>query len=113
MKTSAIDKTIKFVDMENAFYVYIDENDKRRPFVYNLNSTLYFKGVPSKEYKVDHDKYWTTLSYELYRTTRLWWILMKVNNVDQDNLFEPVRAGSTIRYIDESDVRHLLSIIGA
>lgn len=112
MKASDIDKGIKLVDFENFFGVHENETDQRKPYLYNLNETVYFDGVPSNEYKLKHDMFWTTLSYEIYGTTRLWWALMKVNNVGMDRTFEPVYAGETIRYIGKDEIRSILLNIG-
>lgn len=109
MKISEFDNEVKLVDFENFFEIYENKYDKRKPYVYNLNSTVYFKGVPKKTFRLKHDMFWTTISYELYNTTRLWWILMKVNNVDTKNLFEPVRADETVKYLEIDVVRSIIS----
>lgn len=108
MKISDIDDKIQFVDLENFFDVYEDKALYGDPFAYNLNSTVYFDGIPQLDYNLKHDMFWTTLSYEIYQTTRLWWLLMKVNKVDADSIFESVRAGSTIKYIDKDVVRDII-----
>lgn len=112
MKASDLDDTVKFVDFENFFEVYENGSDKRKPYLYNLNSTVYFDGVPSQEYRPSHDMFWTTISYEIYGTTRLWWALMKVNGVGMDRSFDPVRAGETVRYIDKETMRSILQDLG-
>lgn len=108
MKISEIDDSVKLVDFENFFDVYENQNDIRKPYTFNINSTIYFDGVPQKEYKLTHDMFWTTLSHEIYETTRLWWILMKVNNVDKNHIFDSVKSGSTVKYIDKDTVRRIL-----
>ena len=108
MKISDIDDKTQFADLENFFDVYEDKTSYGDPFAYNLNSTVYFEGIPQLEHKLQHDMFWTTLSYEIYQTTRLWWLLMKVNNVGVDEIFEPVRAGSTVKYIDKDVVRDVI-----
>ena len=108
MKASEIDDTIKIVDMENFFDVFEDKTHVGDPYAYNLNSTVYFDGAPRLKYTLSHDMFWTTISYEIYGTTRLWWVLMKVNGVNSDNLFEPVKASQTIKYLDKDFVRDIL-----
>ena len=108
MKVSEVDKSVRFVDFENTFDVY---EDKRGMYVYNLNSNVYLNGVPTAKFSPSHDMFWTTISYELYKTTRLWWILMKLNQVKMEDTFKPVRAGETIYYLEEPDMQSLLNSI--
>ena len=112
MKVSEIDKNVKLADFENFFNVYENQKDLRKQYVYNLNSTIYFDGIPQLKYKLTHDMFWTTLSYEIYKTTRLWWVLMKLNNVKIEDTFNCVKAGETIKYIDSESVRQILLNIG-
>jgi hypothetical protein len=63
MKTSEINKDIKLLDYENFLEVYENERDDGKPYLYNLNSTIYFTGVPNNEMRLQHDMFWTTISY--------------------------------------------------
>ena len=109
MKISDVDESVNLMDFENFLDVYEDGRLENAPYAYNLNSTVYFGDVPYKEREVKHTMFWTTISYEIYKSTRLWWILMKLNDVDESNIFSPVYAGQTVKYLDESDVRRIIS----
>lgn len=105
MKASEIDRDIKLLDLENFFNVY---EDGKGLYNYNLNSTVYFDGVPQETYSLDHDMYWTTLSYVLYKSTRAWWLLMKLNGVDRDRIFDIVKAGSQVKYVSVSVLNSII-----
>lgn len=97
MKPSELDTSLKITDLENFFSVH---EDKRGNYVYNLNETLYLNADNACElYTLNHDAFWTTLSYILYDTTHLAWMLMKLNKVDGDHIFDIVKAGSKIKYL--------------
>lgn len=102
-KDTYSDDAVKFTDLENFFSIYQDENAYYR---YNLNSTVYLN-VPSsrlKTYVCKHDMHWPTISYDLYGTVRLAWVLMKVNGITPDISFDIVPAGSSVKYLDRSDI---------
>ena len=106
-KISKLDSSVKFLDFENFFEVYEDSRDQRRPYTFNLNSTLYLDGVPKNTKKITHDMFWTTISYDIYETTRLWWLLMKVNNVTADKMFDVVPAGTDVRFLNKETVKEI------
>lgn len=94
-------------DLDVFFNVYLDQRDK---YVYNLNNTLYIK-VPDEItdiYIVKHDQFWTTLSYNIYGTTRLAWLLMKLNNVRCENVFSIIETGTRIRYLNKDYVSRII-----
>ena len=94
---------VKFTDLENFFNVYQDTDAYYR---YNINSTVYLD-VPAsrlKTYVCQHDIHWPTISYNIYGTVRLAWVLMKVNGITPDIAFNIVPAGSEVKYLDRSDI---------
>ena len=98
---------IKFTDFENFFNIYQDENAY---FFYNLNSTIYLD-VPSsrlKTYVCQHDLHWPIISYNIYGTVRLAWVLMKLNNISPDIAFNIVPAGSSVKYLDRNDITTII-----
>lgn len=103
--------SVKFTDLENFFNVYRDKNDY---YHYNLNSTVYLSVPPSrmKSYVCQHDLHWTTISYNLYGTVRLAWVLMKLNNITPDISFNIVPAGSTVKYLDRGDITTIIDQFG-
>jgi len=100
-------KTRKFTDLDNMFNIY---KDKRNNFVFNLNSTIYLNVSTDnlKKYTVDHDIHWPLISYKLYKTTRLFWVLMKLNGIDAKNAFDVIPAGTTVYYLDNSYVTRII-----
>lgn len=104
------DQERNFLDLENMFSIYVD---KRGNYVFNLNETVYLNIDKSSilEHKLTHDMFWTTISYQLYKTTRLAWLLMKLNNVNGDNIFDSKKAGDTIYYVNEDTVGKIIQSI--
>lgn len=105
------DGSVKFTDLENFFNVYQDENAY---YHFNLNSTVYLSVPPSrlKSYACQHDLHWPTISYNLYGTVRLAWVLMKINNITPDISFNIVPAGSVVKYLDRSDITTVIDQFG-
>ena len=105
------DGSVKFTDLENFFHVY---QDKDAYYHFNLNSTVYLAVPPSrlKSYVCQHDLHWTTISYNIYGTVRLAWVLMKVNGITPDISFNIVPAGSVVKYLDRSDITTVIDQFG-
>ena len=101
---------LKMADLENMFEVSVD---KKQKYVYNLNETLCFAGSNNnlKLFKLDHDMFWTLASYKLYGTTRYAWLLMKLNNVDGDHIFDQLHAGDVIKYIDTGSIQQVQDML--
>lgn len=97
-------------DMENIFEIY---RDNKNNYQYNLNSTIYldFPNSAIKEYTVTNPMQWSIISYKLYNTTRLAWVLMKLNNVNPKNIMKKVYPGETVKYIPLNDIRPLVEDI--
>ena len=105
------DAEVKFDDLETTFNIY---QDKYNYFYYNLNSTVYIS-IPSsrlKTYVCQHDVHWPTISYNLYGTVRLAWLLMKINNITPMISFKIIPAGSQIKYLDKSDLATVIDSLG-
>jgi hypothetical protein len=90
-------KYLKLTDFENVLNV----NLKNDMYLFDLNSTMYIsnKSDTVKEYILKHDAHWPLISYLLYETTRLWWLLCKLNDVNLTNIFDIRLAGTKIKYI--------------
>lgn len=73
-KVSLDDMDLKVTDYESILDVYVD---KRQNWVYNLNARMEVEadGVV-EDYLVTCDQHWPTVSYNIYTTTRLAWLLM-------------------------------------
>lgn len=97
------DSSVKFTDLDNFFNIYQNPDAY---FQYNINSTVYLDVPPSrlKTYVCQHDMHWPTISFNVYGTVHLAWVLMKVNNITPDIAFEIIPAGSEVKYLDRSDI---------
>lgn len=101
---------LKVTDLENMFQVHVDQKGN---YVLNLNETIYVN-MPKDRLKVyipDHPQFWALISYELYQTTRLDWLLMKINGVSPINVFRPVLASQPIWYLEVGDVQNILDAL--
>lgn len=86
---------LKVADLENMFEVFRDAAGR---YYYNLNETAYVDAPAGglEPYTVSHEQQWPLVSYAVYGTTRFAWLLMCVNGVGPDEMFEPVRPGTTV-----------------
>lgn len=102
------DAYVKITDLDNFFSIY---TDGRGNLSYNLNETLYLDIVPSAldEYVLKHDMHWPLISYKLYGTTRLAWLLLKINNVQTADIFKIIPASTTIKYLNTDYVNTIVS----
>ncbi len=101
---------LKAMDLENFFNVYADKNGN---FVYNLNNSIYFNVQKGSldEYTLSHDMHWTLISYMLYGTTRFAWLLMKVNNITAENIFQKKKTGEKILFIPKDELSPIVDSI--
>lgn len=99
---------LKSTDFENILNVYQDKNYN---WIYNLNQTTLFEVDDSLilKYTCTYDSHWPLISYNIYGTTRLAWILYRLNNVTIENIFKPILAGSTVNYIHKSYIRTIIT----
>lgn len=98
LKIKDLDYTdyLKVADLENMFNIFSDDEGR---LLYNLNETVYVNSGGAPEYTVTYDSQWTLISYKIYGTTRLAWLLMKLNGVELPEAFRPVKAGTAVKYI--------------
>lgn len=75
---------LKITRLENLFNIYLDEKNR---FFYNLLRTVYFdeQSIPPEIYKyytvMNGDTY-TFISYKVYGTIDLWWLVCSLNNIN-------------------------------
>lgn len=107
MKQRDVDSSLKITDLENMFTIHEDNNGF---FKYNLNETVYFNGGDSNYdyYTLKTDAFWTLVSYKIYGTTRLAWLLMKINGVKGRNMFDKLTAGQVIKYLPKETVNEIV-----
>ena len=105
-----IKKTLKITDLENMLDVYVD---KKLNLVFNLNMTLYVNVDPNvlPTFQCDHEMHWPLISYKIYSTTRLAWLLQKLNNVSMKDIFKPKQPGEYVKYLPQSAVQQIISDI--
>ena len=101
---------IKITDFENILSIYID---KKNNYFFNLNSTVYINISDDQilTYVCDFELQWPLISYKIYGTTRLAWLLMKINNVNIKDVFKTVPIGTKVKYINQERVSDLISDI--
>lgn len=103
---------LKITDFENFFDFYADSK-RLNNYVYNLNSTLYLN-IPKEnltDYQLIHNLQWSLISYNVYGTTRLTWLLWKINNVDALHIFDTLPAGTIVKVLPMTDVQNIVKII--
>lgn len=103
-------EVLKSSDLENWFDVYVDRKENK---VYNMNQTVVFDVKPGSLplFRCEGDAFWPLISYKTYGTTRLAWLLMKLNDVGPDEVFDIVESGTYIRYIPEERIHQVIKMI--
>lgn len=110
MKISNIDSSIDIVDFENFFKIYKDNNGY---YKYNLNENLYINVDTEncEQYILKTRAYWPLISYKIYNTTKLAWLLMKINDVKGENIFECKNPGDIIYYLPRETVEQIVNTL--
>ena len=97
---------LKFADLENMFGVFHDDMGR---YFFNLNETVYIypgrEGL--REYVASYEMQWPLVSYAIYKTTRLAWLLMKVNQVPASRMFDTVKPGQKVLYVDSGQASEI------
>lgn len=101
---------------ENIFNVNVQNNEEKESshFFYNiLNKVSLPEALDSESYEkvfIDYDTPWTTLSYRIYNTIDLWWVLVLVNKPDY--IFK-AKGGKEYLIIKPAYISKILSQIDA
>ena len=100
----------KITDLENFFKVSVDKNNA---YVFNLNETLVFDVDKSRltAFVCDQYMHWPLLSYKIYGTTRLAWLLMKINKVSANDMFKIKNPGDIIYAISNELITDIVNTI--
>lgn len=98
-------KEVSGVDLDNFFEVYLD---KRGNYAYNLNSKLGLdvSGSTLGTYVLTHDLHPTIVSYNIYGTPRLAWLISEINGIRDQTVQIP--SGTKIRYVPEEFIAGLV-----
>lgn len=101
---------LKSSDLENLFTISIDKLSR---YMYNLNMGLYINIDPKtmEEFVLTHDMHWPLISYKIYGTTRLAWLLQKVNKITTKDIFKIREAGEKIKYLTRSQLSQIINFI--
>lgn len=94
---------LKITDLENWFDVFVD---KRGNTVFDLNRTIYLNADPAAlpDFICDHEMHWPLISYKIYGTTRLAWLLWKINKVSATQIFNAKQPGDKVKYLPKKYV---------
>jgi len=94
---------------ENIFKMYKTDHY----YFYNILNTITFPTQINKDayddFTVRGDTLWTTLSYDIYGTINLWWLIALVNEVDDPTSI--VKAGTKFKILKPGLVGQLLQAI--
>jgi nucleoid-associated protein YgaU len=99
-------------DLANVFNMYTDPTLGEPYKVYNMNKTLVLKGledIPINSYsfyEVQQGDTWNLISYKVYGTINLYWIILKTNNVTNATI-EP-EPGWMLRVLPKSTISSIL-----
>jgi hypothetical protein len=97
---------------ENIFNVNLIDYNGSNFYFYNLLTKVIFPDSISddliNEITLVADKPWTTLSYELYGTIQLWWVIYLLNKPDY--IFK-AQANNTYKYIKPGSISTILGQI--
>lgn len=55
--------------------------------------------------------HWTLISYKIYGTTRLAWLLLKLNNVQTKDIFKIINAGESIVYFPKENIDYIVTTL--
>jgi hypothetical protein len=103
-------ETISLELYENIFKVNLLKNKDKNFYFYNtLNKVMFpdnLDGSIYKEVAVQTDTPWTTLSFNLYGTINLWWVVYLINKPKYIFL---AKGGTTVKYITTSAITSILN----
>jgi len=104
------DKQINNFSFLRLFNILLDE-DRETKFMnifrsYILNDSVFTETAFYNTYKVANGEFWDNISYNLYDTPYLWWILAILNNTV--NPFEELEDGQIIKVLREDFVYTLV-----
>jgi hypothetical protein len=108
---------VSVFDLANLFNAYPDTKlDDPTQLSYNINRTLMFNNIDKtpltyfKKYTPKQSDCWTLISYYVYGTTELWWLICKVNGV-KDPTIEPFPTYTELKILNKEYVNNILSQI--
>ena len=115
MKITEIDNYKNYIttyDLANMFNVYASNKLGPLYYVYNLNSGLTITGignipaVNTTTYRVKDGDTLNKISFDLYGTIELWWLIAKLNNIRDACI--TLQAGWTLYTLNKKDANQIL-----
>ena len=105
---NSVNSQLKVTDFENFFDIHVD---RRQKDMFNLNTTLYISTSASSlpTHTCTTNCFWPLISYKIYGTTRLAWLLMKLNGVTADDVFDMKVPGDKVYYIPSDHLQSILN----
>lgn len=96
---------------ENIFKVYTSSDNEY--YIYNILKTVKVPLDLNNQFfdlvTLQSNTPWTTLSYQIYGTTYLWWLLCIFNNIQ--NPFDAQNNGKQLKVLKKQYVKGVLDII--
>lgn len=98
-------------NLENIFNVYRDQDGM---YFYNLLQTIVFpQDLPANlfnSYAISYGDTWPFISYKVFNTPNLWWMILLANNIQDPTSFPA--NGTVIKIPIDSVVREVLAQVG-
>ncbi len=96
-------------DMANLFIQFLDKNNN---VVYNINDSVALNFLDPSDnlvsiYLVGDKDTFQTIAYKFYGTTRLWWLIARLNNVE--DAFVRPKSGSYLKILNPSLITTIAS----
>jgi len=92
---------------ENIFKMY--KNDKGQ-YYYNINKTVVFpESIDETKISyitVKQKQAWTTISYHVYKTTELWWLICLLNKIE--NPLKQPEPGTVLKVLNYDAINDVL-----
>ena len=107
--------TIDSSDLANIFNIYDEDKLGNNFKTFNINKTLNFIGIDNistssyYNYVVKEGESWSLISYRNYGTTRLWWVICKLNKITNPSVSPEV--GQIVKILNKDYVRSILEKI--
>ena len=96
---------------ENLFNIFITAKDNNYYYYYNILSKITIPDTASDDvyefYEVDSLLPLTTLSYNIYGTIHLWWLIVLVNKIKNPVML--ISPGSILKILKEDYINNVIN----
>ena len=110
-----LNEELSVTNMANIFFVYDDNELGVNTKIYNINRTLNLLGLDNisntlfKEYVVKDNDTWHLISYNHYGVVDLWWLVCKMNNIN--NPLDDPEVGAKLKILKNDLINEILNEI--